>query len=50
MCIVKFRHKDENAKCRFFVVSGDGPALLGMPDSKLLYILRITSEVINDPH
>ena len=45
---VKLRHKDKAARCRIFVVTGDGPALLGMPDIELLVILKITCEVIED--
>ena len=26
VCILKLRHKHESVKCRFIVVSGDGPA------------------------
>ena len=48
MCRVRLRHKD--AKCRFFVEPGDGPVFLGMPDTELLNIMKITCEVIGDPH
>ena len=48
MCSVKIRHKDKVARCRFFVVPGDGPALLGMPDIKLLSILMIMFNVTED--
>ena len=41
VCTVRLRHKDKNAKCRFPVVSEDGPALLGMLDTKLLDIIMI---------
>ena len=27
-CMVKLIHQDKDAKCRFFVVPGDGPGLL----------------------
>ena len=50
MCTVRLRYKDKNAKCRFFVVPGDGPALLGMPDIELLHILKIMCDMIGDPH
>ena len=50
MCTVKSGYKDKVAKCRFFVVPGDCPALFGMSDSKMLNILRITCEVISNPH
>ena len=46
MCTVKFRHKDKLATCRFFVVTGDGQALLWMPDIKLLVILNIMCDVV----
>ena len=36
------------ARCRFFIVPGDGPALLGMPDVKLLDILNTSFEVVED--
>ena len=32
VCSVKLRHKDKVARCRCFVVLGECPALLGMPD------------------
>ena len=35
VCTVKIRHKDKCPKCRFFVVPGDGQALLEMPDIEL---------------
>ena len=50
MCTVRLRYKNKNAKCRFCVVPGEGPALIGMPDIKLLNILKIICEVIDDRH
>ena len=50
MCTVKLRHKDNCVKCRLFVVPGDGPSLLGMPDIELLSILRATCDIIGEPH
>ena len=50
VCTVRLRHNDNNAKCRFFVVLGDGPALLGVPDIEMLNILKTTCEMIGDPH
>ena len=50
VCTVRLRHKDENAKCRFLLVPGDDPALLGMPDIKLLNTLKIMCEMIGDTH
>ena len=41
VCTVRLRHKDKDAKCKFFVVSGDGPALLGMLDIKLVDMHQI---------
>ena len=50
VCTVKLSHKDKIARCRFFVVSfvmpGDGPTLLGMPDIELLGILKLTCDVM----
>ena len=46
--LVKARHKDKVTRCRFFIVPGDGPALLGMPDVKLVGILEIMCEVVED--
>ena len=34
---------------KFFKVTREGPVLLGLPDIKLLNILRITYKVISDP-
>ena len=54
MCLARLRHKDNIARCRLFVVPGDGPALLampallGMPDNELVVILKITHEVVRD--
>ena len=36
------------ARCRFFVVPGDSPALLGMPDIELLAILKIMCDLVGD--
>ena len=36
VCTIKLRHKDNIAKYRFFVVPGDSPAWLGIPDIELL--------------
>ena len=44
---VQLRHKDKVVRCRFFVVLGIGPALLGMPDIELLVLLKIMYEVLN---
>ena len=50
MCTVKLRHKDKCVRCRFFVVSGDIPVLLGMLDIELLSILRMACDIIGEPH
>ena len=39
---------DNVARCRFFVLQGDGSALLWMPDIELLGILKIMCEVVED--
>ena len=44
----KIKTQRKNAKCRFFVVPADSPALLGIPDLELLGILKVTCEVIRD--
>ena len=49
MCIVRVRHKEKTAKCRFFVVPGDVLVLLGMPDIEVLDMLKIMSKVMGDP-
>ena len=49
VCTVRLIHRDKNAKCRFFVVPGDDPALLGMTDIELLNILKVMCEVIGVP-
>ena len=50
MCAVKLKHKNKYIKCSFFVLPGDGPVLLGMSDIELLSILRITCDIIDEPH
>ena len=44
VCTVKLRLKI--ARCMFFVVPGDGSALLGMSDIEFLGILKITCGVV----
>ena len=44
MCTVRLRH--QIVICRFFVLLGDGPSLLGMPDIQLLDILKMMCEVV----
>ena len=48
VCSVKLRHKDKVARCRFFVVPGDGPVLLGMPETELLGIPKIACELVEN--
>ena len=48
MCRVTLRHKDKIATCRFFVVSGNGPALLRVYDTELLDMLKIMYEMMQD--
>ena len=48
VCTVRLRYNDKIARCRFFVVPGDSPALLGMPDIKLFDILKIKCEEVGD--
>ena len=50
VCTVRLRDKDKIAKYRLFVVTEDDPVLLGMPDTELLDIIKITCEVMGDPH
>ena len=38
-CTLKIRHNAKCGQCRFFVVPGDSPTLLGMPDIELLSIM-----------
>ena len=46
MCTVRSRHKDKIARCGFFVVPENGPALLRMPDIEFLDILKIMFKVV----
>ena len=48
ICSVRLRHKDKTAKYIFFVVSGDGPALLRVPGIDVLDILKIMYEIIGN--
>ena len=36
MCTVEVEHRHNKKKCKFFVVPGNGQALLGMPDTDAL--------------
>ena len=46
ICSVVIENNNKCTKCIFFVVSGDGDALLGMPDIELLNILQINCNTI----
>ena len=50
ICTFKLRHIDKGSKCQYFVVPGDSTALLGIPDIKVLSILRITQDTIGEPN
>ena len=47
-CAIKIKHNDKCVKCRFFVVLGDGPALLKMPDKELHNIIRVMCNTIDN--
>ena len=42
--VSKDKTKDKGVKCKFFVVPGDGQALLRIPDIELLDIIRVMCE------
>ena len=39
-------HKDKQKPCKFFVVPGEGPSLLGMPDVETLELLSVNCNTI----
>ena len=41
MYTILVEHKKNKKKCKFFVVHGNGQALLGMPDTNALNIIKI---------
>ena len=45
---VKLKYRNKLVRCRFFVVPGDSPVVIGMPVIKLLGIMKITCEVVED--
>ena len=45
-CTVEVEHKNNRKKCKFFVVLRNGQALLGMPDTDVLSIIKITVNTI----
>ena len=48
VCTVRLRSKNKTAICKFFVVQGEGLALIWMPDFELLVILKIICEVMGN--
>ena len=46
MCTVEVEHKNNCKKCKFYVVPGNGQALLGMPDTDALNIIKINIDLI----
>ena len=46
MCTVELEHKNNKKKCIFFVVPRNGQALLGMPDTDMLNIIKINIDSI----
>ena len=48
MCKVLVEHKNNKKECEFFVVPGNGQALLGMPDTDVLNIISINIHTIGD--
>ena len=47
ICTVKLDHNNKCKTCNFLVVPGNGQALLGIPDTKLLNILNISCSTIS---
>ena len=45
-CTVSINYKDNNMKCEFFVVPGNGQLLLGMPDTAALNIINVKIDSI----
>ena len=50
MCTVRLRCKNKTARCRFFVVPRDSPALIQMQDIEVIDILKIMCKVMGEPH
>ena len=44
--MVIINYKDNKKKCEFFVVPGNGQALLGMPDTAALNIINVNIDSI----
>ena len=47
ICRVTMINKGIEYQCNFYVVSGNGPSLLGMPDHKWLHLLSINCQTAN---
>ena len=45
--MVIIAYKNNRRKCEFFVVSGNGQALLGMPDTTALNIINVNIDSID---
>ena len=45
-CTVIIKYKDNKKKCEFFLVPGNGQALLGMPDIAALNIIHVNIDSI----
>ena len=45
-CTVIITYKNNKKKCEFFVVVGNGQALLGMPDTAALNIINVNIDSI----
>ena len=46
MCVVFINYKDNKKKCEFFVVPGNGHALLGIADTAVLNIINVNIDSI----
>ena len=46
VCSITIRQKDKNKLCRFYVVLRGGPALLGMPDTKIVDFISEKCSII----
>ena len=50
MCTLIVEHNNNKEKCRFLVVLGNGQALLGMPDTNVLNIIKINIDSMGAEH
>ena len=46
-CAVTIEHENNKRNCEFFVVLGNGQALLGMPDTAALKIININIDLLD---